>query len=76
MIGEGGEAVQLCLTEGERSEPSAVPTQHKGLEEVQPLPEFDLSEAVFMDGCVLQVRLAHLQLSIIGRFRRLSLYCF
>mgnify|MGYP000565252464 CR=1 FL=1 len=38
--------------------------------------EFDLSEAVFMDGCVLQVRLAHPQLSIIGRFRRLSLYCF
>ena len=22
MMGEGGEAVQLCLTEGERSEPS------------------------------------------------------
>ena len=30
MIGEGGEAVQLCLTEGERSEPSAVPTTAQG----------------------------------------------
>ena len=58
------------LADGERNEPSANCQPYMGLKEVQPLLLFDLFEAASVDGCVLQVRFAHQQLSIIGRLRR------
>lgn len=70
MIGEGGEAVLLCITEGERSEPSDYTTTAHGprrgptLARVRPLRGHPYGYSV------LQVRLAHPQLSIVERLRR------